>query len=41
MLQLVLTCIIYVSGAITEYESHGKVTQAIYYSDANRTVECK
>ena len=42
MVELVLTAIIYVAGAITEYESKGKVTQSIYYSDINSTiVECK
>lgn len=44
LIELILTCVIYVSGAITEYESKGKVTQMIYYSDENLTTkncDCK
>ena len=40
MVELLLTAIIYVAGAITEYESKGKVTQTIYYRDENSTQEC-
>lgn len=42
MLELILTAIIYVAGAITEYESKGAVTKGIMYQDKNITVvECK
>lgn len=42
MIEIILTVVIYFAGAITEYETKGKVTQGIAYQDGNVTmVECK
>ena len=41
IVELILTTIIYISGAITEYESKGAVTRGIMYQDGNVSmVEC-
>lgn len=42
MIEIILTVVIYLAGAITEYESKGAVTKAVLYQDGNSTVvECK
>lgn len=42
MLELILTAIIYIAGAVTEYESKGSITKGIMYQDGNVTmVECR
>ena len=41
MVEIIISVILYLSGAVTEYETDGKVTQTIMYSDANSTLECK
>lgn len=42
MLEIILTVVIYLAGAITEYESKGTITTSIGYSDVNQTkYECK
>lgn len=41
MLDIIFTVIIYLAGAITEYETKGKVTEVVLYQDGNKTeVEC-
>lgn len=40
MIEIILTVIVYLTGAITEYESKGKITNVIYYSDVNSSKEC-
>ena len=42
MLELIVTVIVYLAGAITEHETKGSVTRGIMYQDGNVTVvECK
>ena len=38
--ELILTIVVYLGGAITEYETKGAVTHNIYYSDSNIS-ECR
>ena len=41
MLELIVTVIVYLAGAITEHETKGSVTRGIMYQDRNVTVvEC-
>lgn len=42
MLEIVFSVIVYLAGAISEYESKGSITRGIMYQDGNVTmVECK
>lgn len=42
MFEIFVTVVIYLAGAITEYESKGSVTKAIMYQEDNSTIcECK
>jgi len=41
MVEIILSAIIYLAGAITEYESKGAITKGVLYQDGNVTmVEC-
>jgi len=41
MLEIIFTVIVYLSGAISEYESRGAVTKGVMYQEGNiSVVEC-
>jgi len=41
MVEIILSAIIYLAGAISEYESQGAVTKGLMYQDGNvSVVEC-
>ena len=41
MVEIILTVIMFIAGAVSEYESKGQVTRAIQYQDGNATItEC-
>lgn len=41
MLDIIITIVIYLAGAITEHETKGSITKGIMYQDGNVTVvEC-
>lgn len=42
MLEIIFSVVVYLAGAITEYETKGKVTEIVLYQDRNQTrLECK